>query len=186
MPDMTAAPETALADLVTRARAGQREALEELLGRTHRRLYALAYRMLGSPLEAEDACQEALLRVATRLGDLRDPARFWAWALRVAGNLYRDLLRRRKHDALSLDEAELLPGPDDPARSAQEGELRRQLAQALSRLSPLLRVTVTLRDLEGFSVLEVADALDLPEGTVKSRLFEARRQLRNLLGGQLD
>lgn len=183
MPDeMTAAPETPLVDLVRRARAGERAELEVLLRRCHRRLHALAWHMLGN--EAEDACQEALLRIAMRLKDLRQPELFWSWALRVAGNLYRDMLRKRKLDVLPLEDLESLPGADDPARDVQQSELRAQLKQALQRLSPGLRVTVLLRDIEGFSVLEVADALDLPEGTVKSRLFEARRQLRQFLGGQ--
>jgi RNA polymerase sigma-70 factor (ECF subfamily) len=186
MPDeMTAAPEPSVLDLVQRAQSGQRPQMEELIRRCHRRIHALAFHMLGSQ-EAEDAGQEALFRIATRLKDLRDPERFWPWALRVAGNFYRDMLRKRKVDALSLDELEPIPGPDDPARAAQESELRGQIKQALRRLSPVLRVTVLLRDIEGFSIQEVADALDLPDGTVKSRLFEARRQLRQLLGGQID
>lgn len=184
--EMTATPELSFEILVERARRGQRAELEELMGRCHRRIHALAFHMLG-PLEADDAAQEALLRLATRLGELRDPGRFWAWALRVAGNLYRDQLRKRRPDALPLELADHLVGSDDPALEAQQGELRRQVARALDRLSPPLRITVVLRDLEGFSTREVADALDLPEGTVKSRLFEARRVLRSLLlGGSLE
>ncbi|MEW6282654.1 MAG: sigma-70 family RNA polymerase sigma factor [Candidatus Eremiobacterota bacterium] len=182
---MTAAP-LPLADLVARARGGGRADLEELVRRSHPRIHALAYHMLGSAPDAEDAAQEALLRLCLRLRDLRDPERYWAWALRVAGNHFRDLLRRRAPSQLPLDEACDLPVPDQAARSAERSELRERVLQALRALSLPLRLVVVLRDAEGFSTQEVAEALDLPEGTVKSRLFEARRQLRASLGGCLD
>ncbi len=184
--EMTATPEPNVLDLVQRARSGEPGGMEELIRKCHRRIHSLAYHMLGATGEPEDAGQEALLRIAVRLKDLREPERFWAWALRVAGNYYRDLLRKRKLAAVPLDDLEPLPSGDDPARDAQQSELRAQVVAALRRLSPAYRVAVMLRDLEGFSVQEVAEALDLPEGTVKSRLFEARRQLRQFLGGQID
>lgn len=173
-----------LAELVARARAGQRPALEELARLAHKRVFALGFHMLGP--EAEDAAQDALLRICTRLGDLRDPERFWSWALRVAGNYYRDLLRKRSLRSLSLDDVGELVDGCDPARSAENGEVRGQVLRALSQLSLPLRLVVVLRDAEGFSTQEVADALSVPEGTVKSRLFEARRLLRESLVGCLD
>ncbi|MEW6282324.1 MAG: RNA polymerase sigma factor [Candidatus Eremiobacterota bacterium] len=171
---------TALGDIVARARTGERKAQEELLERSRQRVFALCFHLLG-PSDAEEAAQEALLKIFLRLEDLRDPEAFFPWALRVAGNLCRDSLRRRAVAAIPLDGVEVAADCGDPEAAAVASDQRERLRLAVDRLSPALRDVLLLRDVEGLSTEDTAAALDLPAGTVKSRLFEARKKMRNLL-----
>ncbi len=165
---------------VRQAQAGERSAVEWLLAREQQRVYALAYHYVGAG-EAEDAAQEALIRIFSKLNQLREPGQFRAWSAQVTANLCRDRLRRRTP---ATEPLELLQ--DGPGREDDLGgfELRAQLAKALQTLSPLLRLPVLLRDVEQMSCDEVAAALEIPVGTVKSRLHEARKKLKAWLTRQ--
>lgn len=166
---------------VERAQRGDKAAQEELLEASRQRIFALAYHLVGSRAEAEEVAQEALLKIFLRLEDLREPERYWPWAVRLAGNLYRDFIKKRRVTTIPLEDLSHAPGREDPARSALVSDIRSRLNQALNRISPTLRVVLALRDIEGFTTEEVCEALSLPEGTVKSRLFEARRKMREEL-----
>jgi len=165
---------------VRQAQAGQRAAVEWLLEREQQRIFAIAYHFLG-PSEAEDAAQEALIKIFSKLGQLRQPQQFRSWSGRVAANLCRDRLRSRAPVAEPLDLIGDLPSPDDVTG---QPDLRAQLAGALQTLTPTLRLPVLLRDVEQLSCEEVAEALEIPVGTVKSRLHEARKKLRAWLTRQ--
>ena len=166
---------------VGQARDGHRGAVEWLLQSEQQRIFAIAYHMLGRRDEAEEAAQEALLRIFTRLSQLRDLSTFRAWSARLTGNLCRDRLRRSQRPAEPLERAEGMVGHDD---AFERSELQGELGRALRALTPVLRLPVLLRDVEGLSYEEVAEVLEIPVGTVKSRLHEARRKLRELLTRQ--
>ena len=175
---------TELETWVIQARQGAREAVEQLLKHEQQRIFAIAFHMLGRREEAEEAAQEALVRIFTRLEQLRQPSHFRSWSAQLTANLCRDRLRRREPIEEPLEEAYALAGGALPLQEACRGELQAQLARALASLTPALRLAVLLRDVEGMSYEEVAAALEIPEGTVKSRIFEARRKLRERLSQQ--
>lgn len=164
-----------MADLqatVLRARAGDRQAVEELLASHRQPVYALAYSYLRDPGRAEEAAQEAFLRIFSRLGSLKNPANFRGWCLTITANLCRDLLRQKRPRLVALELAPEVVEPDpDPG-------LSERLRAGLESLSDTVRQALLLRDIEGFSYEEVSEIQRIPLGTVKSRIFEARRKLR--------
>ena len=156
-------------------------------------LYRTALRLVGGRLaDAEDLLQDACLRAFERFGSLRSPdaARSWLFTILVRTHLNRERSRRRRPETVEadLDEGaferalacwQSVATPEDVLASEQ---LRDQLRAALSTLDGDLRMVVCLVDVEGFSHREVAEMLQIPEGTVASRLFRARRELRDRLG----
>lgn len=165
--------------LVERARAGDARAFEHLVRRHLRTAYAVALAVIGEPADAEDVCQDAFISALEHLDDCRDPARFRAWLLRIVRN--RGHNRRRYHarrEALPLDFASGIAGREDPTRDAERSELRQDLLDALGRLPEVQREIVLLHDLEGWRHREIAEALGIPEGTVRAHLSYARRTLR--------
>lgn len=146
----------------------------------------LARLLLRNDADADDAVQEGLLSAwqAIHRYDPRRP--FRPWLLRIVLNAARDLGRRRRvreTEPLGDTEAERRPGPD---READRALLRERLGDALTRLSERARVAVTLFDAEGYSHAEIAELLNVPEGTVRSDVFHARRALRRELAPYLE
>lgn len=177
------------AELVRRCLAEDAAAWESIV-RTHtRRVYNLCYRFTARRDEAEDLTQEVFLRVYRTLKSY-DPGHgpLAVWLHRVARNLLIDHYRAtRKHRlAVPLDDEmphleqkeSAAPRPD---RAVAQRELSAALEQALARLSPELREAVILRDLQGLDYREIADTLDIPEGTVKSRINRGRAELGKIL-----
>jgi RNA polymerase sigma factor (sigma-70 family) len=162
-------------DDVRAAQAGDADARDRLLRGVWPRAYRLAYAVLGDGALAEDAAQEALIRIDARLADLREAAAFRVWSARIAVNAARDAGRRRSVHA-SLDEAQGSERFDD--RSA----LRIDLAAALDALPAWLREPVVLCYLEGFTSAEAGTALGAPAATIRFRLLLARRRLAAALG----
>jgi RNA polymerase sigma-70 factor (ECF subfamily) len=168
-------------------------AFEELLAQYVDPLYRTALRLAGGrPPDAEDLLQDACLRAFERFGSLRSPdaARSWLFTILVRTHLNRERSRRRRPETV---EADLDEGAFERALSCWQSvatpedvlareQLRDQLRAALSTLDGDLRMVVCLVDVEGFSHREVAEMLQVPEGTVASRLFRARRELRDRLG----
>lgn len=178
--------------LVVRARAGDLSAFELLVARYERRIYNLALRMLGSPADAEDAAQEAFLRAFASLASFRGHARFGTWLYRVAINACRDELRRRRRlptGPLELADpqpsAALRPDPPDagpgPEAAAERREVRALVERAVAALPAEYREAVLLRDLHDLSYEEIAAALGVAVGTVKSRIHRGRQLLREQL-----
>ncbi len=174
------------ADLVRRWHAGETGAFEELVRRHQGRVYRLVLRMLGNPQEAEDVAQEAFLSLHRHGHRFRREARFSTFLYRVATNAAlnrrRSLSRiRAREEELALRQAagEHLPGtPRDPEGAAMGAEVQERVQQALVELAPDLRAAVVLYDIEGQSYREIARILEIPEGTVKSRIHRARSALR--------
>jgi RNA polymerase sigma-70 factor (ECF subfamily) len=166
--------------LVASARAGDRKAFELLARRWQRKLLAHAWRLLGDADEARDAVQEAWLEIVRGLARLRDDRAFPAWAYRIVSRrCARQIgaaVRQRRFAAAV--EAE---GADEPMDSGRDLD---RLRGAVRALPPDQRAAVALFHFEELSVAEVAVALDVPAGTVKTRLMHARRKLRAALGGE--
>ncbi len=177
------------AQLVQRCLRSDGPAWEELVRRHTRRVFNICYRFTGNPTEAEDLSQEVFLRIYRTLSSYR-PAdgAFPTWLTTVTRNLLVDHYRRTRHDRVtdSIDEA--MPQLEEkhapartPDRLAQATELRQQLQRALSRLSPELREAVILRDLQSLEYAEIQTVLQVPEGTVKSRINRGRIELAKIL-----
>ncbi len=175
--------------LVERCLGGEETAWEDLVKVYTRRVYAICYRFTGSDLEAQDLTQDVFLRVFRSLKSFRaGEGTFAVWLSRLARNLLIDHYRRSKLERASTSIEEQLP-----VLEAKTGALGRTeallagreasevLQAALQRLSPDLRETVILRDLEELEYREIAQVLQVPEGTVKSRLNRGRAELGRIL-----
>ncbi len=186
-------PETTDAELVQRAKAGELDAFEMLTNRYERRVYALAMRMLRQEQDAEDVTQQTFLSVLENLEGFRGEASFSTWVLRIASHAALKIIRKRKGlNTVSLEEAtepaddlNSIPHPEfiadwrqSPEHLVERNEVRRLLDEALAQLDEKHRLVFLLRDVEGLSVRETADALELSEANVKVRLLRARLQLR--------
>lgn len=171
------------AQLVEQARGGDPAAFEALVQRHLRAVYAVALAELGEPSDAEDAIQDAFVMALERLEDCRQPDRFEAWLVQIARNRARDLRRRRTvRIAAPLEAAHRATSNSSPVRDAERADLRGRLTEALGELTAVQREVVLLHDMEGWKHREIAEATGLPEGTVRSHLFHARRALRKRLG----
>jgi RNA polymerase sigma-70 factor, ECF subfamily len=169
------------AELVERARTGDASAFELLVRRHFGAAYATALTVLGEPAEAEDASQDAFVTALERIEDC-DPERFTAWFLRIVRNQAISAVRRRNvRLAAPLDSAPHAASGDDPAADTARSMLRERLAAALRQLPERQREVLLLHDLEGYKHREIGELMDMPEGTVRYTLFQARRAARALL-----
>jgi len=175
-------------DLVDRARRGEPDAFAILIAGREQGMGRLAMAILGNRADADDAIQEALTSIWTGLPQLRDTARFEVWSDRVLVNACRLVLRRRtkarvRQMPVEAVEAELLP---DHVLGFDERLARRQAVdQAFERLDPDERVILALNHLDGRPLAEIAGVLDIPVGTVKSRLHTARGSLERAMALEL-
>lgn len=183
--------------LVEKAKAGDFDAFEQLVKSCERRVWAIAWRMIGDREEAENIVQAAFLKAMEALASFRGESAFCTWVGRIATNEGLEILRRRRHrDMLSLDALSSegsdddgpIPQPElladwreDPSRGVEREEIRRLLDRALDELTPGLRAVFVMRDVEGMSTAETAEALGIAEGNVKVRLLRARMALRERL-----
>ena len=163
--------------LVRRAQKGERYAFEKLVEAHQQRMYTLAARVLGSREDAADAVQEALVRAWLALPKFRGEARFSTWLYRIVVNSAHDVRAKRRDRP-----AEEPPDPVDPRDRFAEQELSNELQLALNALDESYRVAVVLYDVLGCSYAEIAAVTEVPEGTVKSRIFRGRTELAALLG----
>lgn len=186
--------------LVQRALAGDLDSFEALANRYEQRVYSLAFRMLQHQQDAEDVTQQSLLSAMENLKGFRGEASFSTWLLRIAAHAALKVIRKRKGlNTVSLQEAteshddyECVPHPEyiadwrySPEQLVHSNEVRELLDSALAELDEKYRVVFLLRDVEGMSVKETADALGLNETNVRVRLLRARLQLRELLTSRL-
>jgi RNA polymerase sigma-70 factor (ECF subfamily) len=180
------------AQLVQRCLQGDGLAWEELVQRHTRRIYNLCYRFTGRSHEAEDLTQEVFLRVYRTLASYKAlHGGFTTWMTSVTRNLLIDHYRRTKKDRVtsSIDDEESnigeRPSPGRrPDQLAVASELSGKVQKALALLSPDLREAVILRDLQGLEYREIQDVLQVPEGTVKSRINRGRIELARMLEEQ--
>lgn len=171
------------AELARRAAQGDRGAFDLLLARYAPAARRLAAALLGEPEDGDDAAQEGFL-AAWRAIDRYDPQRpFRPWLLRIVVNAARDLHRRRRVRRTEPIPLEATAGDPSPERETDRALLRRRLREALATLPERQRMAVTLFDAEGYAHAEIAALLGIPEGTVRSDVFHARRALRAALAG---
>jgi RNA polymerase sigma-70 factor (ECF subfamily) len=179
---------------VERCLSGDAAAWEELVRAHTRRVYGLCYRFTGKDSEAQDLTQDVFLRVFRALSSFRaTEGAFTTWLARLTRNLLIDHYRRTRNERVTDSIEEQLPGveagtadsvpavPMRPDRAVAGREASELLQSALSKLSPELRETIILRDLQEMEYREIAGVLAIPEGTVKSRLNRGRAELARLL-----
>lgn len=173
--------------VIDRVLDGETEQFEKLVRAHEKGVYNLALRMLGHEQDALDASQEAFFRAYRSLDRFRGDSKFSVWLYRVTGNVCLDMLRkagRRRESSLTDEEGGDLPLPDersDPQRELEKKELRRAVQRNLTKLEPGFRQALVLRDVNGLTYDEIAQVTGLEAGTVKSRIFRARRKLAALL-----
>jgi RNA polymerase sigma factor (sigma-70 family) len=157
---------------------------EEVARRYGRFLYTIAYRLTGNQDDAQDVVQEVLLRVRRGLETYR-PGSMEGWLSRITTNVFLDEVRRRRRrpvDALPVDTERVLPLSPAPDEALAAAVLPDEVQGALSRLPDEFRAAVVLCDVAGLSYQEIGDALEVPVGTVRSRIHRGRALLREALG----
>ena len=164
-------------ELVERTLAGERSAFAELIDRYRDAVCGIAYHHLGNFDDVQDAAQEAFIQAYLRLGQLREAERFGPWLRRIAVNASMDVLRNRGRTVVGLDKTDekaALDSEDDQRKAA----IWMIVQEALGRLSEKTRLTATLAYINGYSHAEIAEFLEVPVNTVRSRLQHAKKQLR--------
>jgi RNA polymerase sigma-70 factor (ECF subfamily) len=159
---------------------GSAGGLHQLIDTHYQALYRYAFRLTGSSADAEDLTQEAFGKALARLPQLREPDRAKAWLFRILRNAYLHRVRDdRRHRVIPLDAVGDLPGPPDTADPPDIDPAR--LQQALDDLDEVFRTPIILYYFEDFSYRDIAEQMDLPIGTVMSRLARAKAYLRSAL-----
>ena len=179
-------------DLVDAARRGDREAFRTLFERYHRRAYALAFGVLRHQDDAMDVVQDAFIKAHRYLDKFEGNSSFYTWLYRIVMNLAIDHLRKhRRVKPVELDESKVDESGDEallprilganPGRALMDKQIRARIDQALSELSDNHRAVLVMRELEGLSYEEMAQAMECSKGTIMSRLFHARRNMQKRL-----
>jgi len=183
-------------ELVTRAQGGDRAAFRTLFERYSRRAYSLAFGVVRNPDDALDVVQDAFIKAHRHLDKFEGQASFYTWLYRIVMNLAIDHLRKHRRqrpvdfsdatvegDQGSVSDDTLLPRilGGNPGRALLDKEIRERIAQALDELSDNHRAVLVMRELEGLSYEEMAQAMGCSKGTIMSRLFHARRNMQKRL-----
>jgi len=174
-------PDTLNDELLARLRRGDARAFEDLVKTYQHRVFGVGLRMLGSRAEAEEIAQETFLRAHRALGAFRGEARLGTWLYAIASHLCLNRLAAgdRRHTRADHETLDRVPSSVvDAATAAERSELETALHQAIAALPEDRRIVVVLRDLEGLGYEEIAEALGLELGTVRSRLHRARMELK--------
>lgn len=169
---------------IARAAKGDANAFETLMGAYEKKIYALCLRMMGNPHDGEDAAQEAMLRIWRTIGQYRFESAFSTWVYRVTASCCMDAIRKRqRHEQPSLEEMgeasgfDPADGSETPQEQTERKETRSAIRQAIAAVPEGMREVFLLRDVHGLSVEETAQALQIAQGTVKSRLARARKKI---------
>lgn len=179
-------------ELISRARRGDTASFSVLIRRYEGKIFRLAMNITQNREDAEDVLQESFLKAYEHLDQFLGNSKFYTWVVRIAVNQALMKLRKRRSDrAVSLDEQidtgedtvvrEIAAWEPDPEQRYSQEELHHILNSAIDELTPIYRTVFTLRDVDGLSTEETAEALDLSVPAVKSRLLRARLQLRDKL-----
>lgn len=178
-------PDETELEWIAQAQAGDRQAFAELVYRYRAGVINVVYRMCGDADLAEDAAQEAFIRAWQHLPRYQPRSPFRNWLYRIATNSALDVLRR-EWDTADIEAVPLAASRSNPEVAVERNERAEQVRQAVLGLSPASRAVLTLREYEGLSYKEIADTLDIPLGTVMSRLNYARATLREMLRVYLE
>lgn len=184
-------------DLAALAAEGRDRAFRELLTRYERPVFSLVFRMVRDRNVAEDLAQEAFIRAFNAIDSYNPSYKFSNWIFKIANNHTIDFLRKRRLDTVSIHGSPNASTAQEEARTSlvveatderpdafvENRELGGQIEQAIGLLRPEYRTVVLLRHVEGYSYEEIAEAMDLPLGTVKTYLHRARNELKEHLAG---
>ncbi len=182
-------------ELLRRAKDGDFSAFQTLLVHLQPRVYSLCYHILQQKQDAEDATQQTFLAVLENIENFREEASLATWVLRIATNNSLKIIRKKRGlpmSSMSAEESEdtysnvphptyIAPWTESADRILEQKETRREIENALEELNEKYRTVFVLRDIEGLSIKETADALQLSESAVKVRLLRARLTLRERL-----
>ena len=185
--------------LVQRVQKGDKRAFDLLVVKYQHKIMALVSRYIRDSAEVQDVTQEAFIKAYRALPKFRGDAQFYTWLYRIAINTAKNYLMARSRrppgsdidvqDAENFDSATALKDIENPENQLFGEELRQVVQRAIGQLPEDLRTAVTLREFDGLSYEEIADVMDCPVGTVRSRIFRAResidKQLAPLMGGGL-
>ncbi len=186
--------------LVARCKENDLSAFDQIVERYQHKIYGYVKRLVGNETDAEDITQEVFLKALTSLRSFREESSLQTWLFRIATNLCRDMHRRRQREKGWFPLWRRVDGEDDsgeenaieipdertnPENLVLSAELNEILLQAIDRLPLAMREVLVLHDMESMSYEEIACALGIPLGTVKSRLFHARARLRDALASYL-
>jgi RNA polymerase sigma-70 factor (ECF subfamily) len=180
-------------ELVARATAGDLESFNQLVSRWERPIYALAYRTLGREEDARDVVQEAFLRAYRGLKGFKGQAKFSSWLYRITLNLCRDWIRKERRAPIvqvpeGTDPVDLADAQASPTESVEELVSRREMSRAVSKAMAELpeeqRTAILLKEYHGLTFQEIADMLQCPLSTVKTRLYQGLSVLRRRLERQ--
>lgn len=192
-------PEQSDLALVQRVQRGERSAFDVLVLRYQQKVLKLVLRYIRDPMEAEDVVQEAFIKAFRAIGSFRGDSAFYTWIYRIAINTAKNALVSSKRRPVSFDidvqdpeqgdlEARLTDG-ETPEQLAMTEEIRQTVNRAMADLPDDLRTAIVLREIDGLSYEDIAESMDCPVGTVRSRIFRAReaidRRLRPIFDGGL-
>ncbi len=183
--------------LLEKAKAGDVTAFEELIEAYQKKVFNLAMRMIGNYDDAADLAQEAFIRIFKAISGFKEQSSFSTWVYRITTNVCLDEIRKRKNKkVISLDEEIHMDDGDmkrqvesddlRPDEAAEREEVRKIVNDAINSLPEDQKAAITLRDIHGMSYEEIAQILDCPGGTVKSRLNRARQALKNVLSAKRE
>jgi len=181
-------------DLVERFTDGDASAFAELVARFRKKIYYLAFQILGNHLDADEVVQETFVRIYRKREELSNVDNFTAFLIRIATNYAIDLLRKHKGHGQLMDDTSSLPGKiqielsrrvPTPGDQFEDKVLMMEIRRALETLPPRQKITAILHDVEGYSKAEIAKILDCPEATIRSNLHIARTKLKKILKKRL-
>ncbi len=173
--------------LATQAQAGDRDSLNTLLSRNYQRVFMLCRRMANSEADAHDYCQDALVSIVKGLPRFDGRSSFSTWSYRVATNACLDAIRRNKRVPMPVDQltvAQTVETQSDGVTIAGDVVDKMFIDEILPAVDDAFRVPLVMREVTGLSYNEIAETLDIPIGTVRSRISRGRKQLSELLGNQ--
>ena len=175
-------------ELVARSVGGDLDSFNQLVRRWERPIYTLAYRVIGREEDARDVCQEAFLRAFRSLGGFRGHAKFSSWLYRITLNLCRDWIRRERRapfvptpEGVDLVELAGEQGAESIEDVVTRNDLGRRVARAMKKLPEEQRTAIILKEYQGLTFREIADLLNCPVSTIKTRLYQGLHVLRREL-----
>jgi len=179
-------------ELINKSKNGNIEAFEELIEAYQKKVFNLAFRIIGNFDDANELAQEALIRIYKSIRSFKEESSFSTWVYKITTNICLDEIRKRKNkkvvyidDEIKLTDGEVIRQIEDdkptPEEKAESNEIKKTVFEAIGKLPEDHKVVIILRDIQGFSYEEIARITKCPEGTIKSRLNRARLTLREIL-----